>query len=308
MPIALFYGADQWRAEEAATAWLRAHHLENIRRLPSTNITDKSGILEAAIAQEQNLFGGIEGVLITGVTNAQSKSLAGHLPHIRVPVAITAGVLDKKSSLLKVLDGEETHCFNAPNARDMNNIVASALNGISITPEDKTFLVERLPADSGTAIGTLRGLADAARHAPEGCSRELITAMVPNEQSDQIFDTIDAMFDRNTASVIQCLARIDEPNGIRTLRLLAMNLEQAMAIRVAIDNKDNMQQAMRGIRPPIPYFRQNKMIQQIRQKWNKKQIQQAQSMVWETEALIKQGANDHALTSLHIIRMSQLPA
>lgn len=295
---ALVYGPDQGLVRERAEALAKsvvsdlrdpfrvAEFLEDVIAADPARLWDEA----AAIS----MLGGRRVVRVRGAGNGLAKHFARYLeePSGDALIVVEAGELAKGAALRRAFEEADNAaaipCY-LDNARNLDDVVRAALKaeGLSIEPPALGDLIQRLGSDRGV---TRRELEKLALYV--GDEKTVTLAHVRDTMGDEsdlrMDECCDAAGEGNFKALDTALARLwlAGTSPVAVLRLALGHFQRLALVRGECDGGDNVQAAMRKLRPP-PHFSRSDAFKAQVSRWSAARLEEALSILYEAEALTK---------------------
>lgn len=289
----LFFGSDVGLISERATQLARALAARDdppgeIVRLDDTDLdTDPDRL--AVELMTMPMFGGRKIVRTTASRRVNANALRPMLdgPPLAGVLIVEAGNLKPDEGLRPLFEKSATFaaiaCYG-DEAHDLEAMVRQVLDaaGLKITPDARDLLVSRLGADRALSRGEVEKLALFA-HGKREIDSDDVEAIV-GDASEQSMDRIvtaavsgDAK--RAIAEYTRSMAAGESAQGI----ILATQryVQRLHRTRAAIDQGRSLDDALRGLRPPLHFRQKDAFSGQLRQ-WSTPRLDQALAAIATT--------------------------
>lgn len=207
-------------------------------------------------------------------------------------IVIEAGDLAKSGALRRVFEAADNAaaipCY-PDDGRALEDLVRSHLKsrGLSIDEGALHYAVSRLGSDRGITRSELEKLALYA--IGEKTVTEAHVAAVMGDESelrmDEAFDAAgEGDFSRLDKRLAQLWAAGTQP--VAVLRQAMGHFQRLMQARADMDEGGNLVAAIKKMRPPVHFSRENSMKAQV-SRWSMPQLESALDLLYEAEALTK---------------------
>lgn len=225
-----------------------------------------------------------------------------------------AGELSPRSSLRKLAEASPAAvaipCYADDAAARRRLILAVARDaGWEVEEDALAYGVEHMGADHGISLQELEKLRVYMGPAPERGGRiglEDMRAVIGDSGAWHIADIADDMLlgrlerlERNFNAALQAGV-----GGVGVLNVVASAARRTHGLVAAVDGGAKAVSVVAGARPPIPFFRRDVVVEQMR-RWSRKGLDRALAILSEAElACKKAGAPDVALARQAIWRIA----
>lgn len=207
-------------------------------------------------------------------------------------VVIEAGELAKSGALRRVFEAADNAaaipCY-PDDGRALEDLVRRHLKsyGLSIDEDALNYAVSRLGSDRGITRSELEKLALYAMG--EKTVTEVHVAAVMGDESELRMDqALDAAgegdFSRLDKRLAQLWAAGIQP--VAVLRGAMGHFQRLLSVRAEMDDGGNLMAALKKLRPPVHFSRENSMKAQV-SRWSLLQLEAALDLLYEGEALVK---------------------
>ncbi len=314
----LFFGPDAGLVSERAGRLARAIAARDtppseVLSIEDADLEDDPGRLEVEL-QTVAMFGGRKIVRTrTGrrVTTLTVKPLLepGRLAGILI---IEAGNLRADEGLRPVFEksaiAAAIPCY-ADSEQDLAQLATSVLrgHGLKIAPDVRDVLVSRLGADRGLSRGELDKLALFAYGQAE-VTAEDVEAVVGDASELQLDRIPEAAAGGDSLTAVTDADRaIASGDGAQTIVLATQRYFLRLhRLRAAVDGGRSVDDAVRGMRPPVPFKAQAMLAQQCRT-WSAARLTAALGEISATVAATRQtGAMEDVLVERLLLRLAAM--
>jgi DNA polymerase-3 subunit delta len=314
----LFFGPDAGLVTERAIRLSRAYAaLETppgeILSLEETDLDDDPGRLSAEL-QTAPMFGGRRIVRAKSGRRVNAASIkplleGGGLAGVLI---VEAGNLRADEGLRPVFEksavAAAVPCY-ADSEQDLAQLVSDVMrtNGLKIAPDARDLLVSRLGADRGLSRGELDKLALYVLGRSEVTADDV--EAVVGDASDLQLDRIPeaAASGDSARAAVDADRAIAAGDGAQAIILATQRYFLRLhRLRAAIDQGRSVDEAVRGMRPPVPFKAQAVLAQQCRA-WSVGRLSAALSEISATVAATRQtGALDETLVERLLLRLAAM--
>ena len=295
---ALVYGPDQGLVRERAAAVAKtvladlndpfrvAELDESVLESDPARLWDESAAL--------SMIGGRRVVRVRSANNGLAGTFERFLkaPPGDALIVIEAGDLAKSGALRRVFEGADNAaaipCY-PDDGRGLEDLVRNHLksNGLSIEEGALQYAASRLGSDRGITRSELEKLSLYAMG--EKIVTEAHVSAVMGDESelrmDEAFDAAgEGDFSRLDKRLAQLWAAGTQP--VAVLRQAMGHFQRLMAARAEADEGGNVIAALKKLRPPVHFSRENTMKAQV-SRWSLPQLETALNLLYEAEALTK---------------------
>ncbi len=318
----LFYGPDAGLVAERALRLARVMAARDnppgeVISIEDADLEEDSGRLLLEL-QTIPMFGGRKivrtrtGRRVTTLTIKPLLEAAGQSGGLAGVLIIEAGNLRADEGLRPVFEkspiAAAIPCY-ADSEQDLAQLATEVLraNGLKIAPDVRDVLVSRLGADRGLSRGELEKLALYAHGRGEVTAEDVEAAV--GDASDLQLDRIPeaaAAGDSLTAATDADRA-IAAGDGAQTIVLATQRYFLKLhRLRAAVDGGRSLDEAIRSLRPPVPFKAQAALAQQCRA-WSMSRLTAALGEIRTTVAATRQtGALDDILVERLLLRLSAM--
>lgn len=302
----LLYGTDAGLVTERAQALAKAVANQttppgDIFRLDDSDLdTDPDRLIVELTTV--SMFGGRRIVRATQsrrVTAAMIKPLleAGRLEGFLI---VEAGALKAEDAMRKAFEASEVGaaipCF-ADEARDLDGLVKDVLGAhkLAITADAKRLLISRLGADRGLSRMEIDKLALYAMGKSE--IDEADVAAIVGDASDMTIDAIitAAVTGKGSAAVTECDRALAAGESAQYVMIAAQrHLQRLHRVRMALESGASMDEALKGLRPPVFYKQRDGFVAQV-EMWSSAKLTRGLARITEAQRLARSGGELSAL-------------
>ena len=295
---ALLYGPDQGMVHERASALARSV-------VPDLNDPFRVAELDEAVldadparlwdeAAALSMIGGRRVVRVRGAGNGLAKAFDLFLsePKGDALIVVEAGELAKSAALRRVFDEADNAAAIAcypDRENDLEDIVRAALKekGLSIDPDALDYAVSRLGSDRGVTRSELEKLALYAMGEKTVTSAH-VAAVMGDESELRMDETFDAAGEGEYARLDVSLSRLwaAGTSPVAVLRQAMSHFQRLLLVRVESDEGKNAALAMKKLRPPVHFSREQSFRAQA-VRWTGAKLEEALNHLYEAEALVK---------------------
>ena len=241
-----------------------------------------------------SMMGGRRVVRVRGAGNDLTALFESFLedPPGDALVVVEAGDLSKGTGLRKLFEDDDSAaaiaCY-ADTARGLEDVVRDSLraDGLSIAPDALADAVSRLGSDRGVSRRELEKLALYCR-GQKSISLDDVRAVMGDEAGARAEEASDAAGSGDFARLDLALERLwtAEMSAVAVIRGAMGHFQRLALVRENMARGENLDSAMRKLRPPIHFLRQDSFKAQA-QRWNSEKLYDALDMLLEAEVLTK---------------------
>jgi len=258
-----------------------------------------------------SMIGGRRVVRLRGAGTALAKEFERFLaaPKGDALIVVEAGELAKGAALRRVFEEAENAaaipCY-PDNERDLSEVVRAGLKaaGLAIEPDALEYAVSRLGSDRGVTRSELEKLALYAM-GERAVSEAHVAAVMDDESELRMDETFDAAGEGNYARLDRSLSRLwaAGTSPVAVLRQGIGHFQRLLQVRAEIDEGGDASTAMKKLRPPVHFARQQSFRAQV-SRWTAARLEEALTHLYEAEALTKttavpaEAASSRALLSV----------
>jgi DNA polymerase-3 subunit delta len=207
-------------------------------------------------------------------------------------IVVEAGDLAKSGALRRVFEAAKNAaaipCY-ADDARALDDLVRGHLkaNGLSIEEGALQYAISHLGSDRGITRSELDKLALYAMGAGS-VSEADVAAVMGDESALKVEEALDAAgegdYPRLDRRLAQLWAAGTQP--VAVLRQALTHFQRLMGLRAEADEGGNVLAAIKKSRPPVHFARERSLQAQV-SRWSPAQIEEALTLLYEGEALVK---------------------
>ena len=261
----------------------------------------------------QSLMGGRRTVIVRDCADGVTATLKPFLaePAGDALVVLEAGELAPRSSLRKAFESAKTAAAVGCYPDDGRNLIAVIRetltdHGLKPTSAAETYLAERLGNDRQVTRMELEKLA-------LYCQGQSDVSLDDAESSvgDASLSTLDAVVDSALTGRVVALERgLDRAfeegnNAIALLRILFRRLDRLELVRAQVDQGQNLDAAIKALRPPVNFKRVDTFRAQIRI-WSRSMLARGREIALEAEIAGKSsGGLPETMVSRAFLRLAQ---
>lgn len=312
VPACLIYGPDPGMVRERSNR-IAAHELGDLKNnfglvdLTEADLKTDPARLSDEISSISMLAEG-RVVRIQGAGEASAKLLIPLLEAIEegslnpeAKIIIEAGDLAARSKLRKLFEGDKTAvalpCY-ADEGRNLESIIMSALSEVhlEVEPPALAAMMDILGTDRGLTRSELEKLkllkgAYSPDHKSGRVTLADIEASMGSASSSSVDNIIDAALSGNFNGLDKELqiATAERIAPTQILRGLQNHLHRLITVRMQIESGTNLRTAMKSLRPPVFYKRENAFAGQA-QRWTIDALKSAMKIALDAEIECKKPA------------------
>ncbi len=296
--VALLFGPDSGLVRERAEKLMKSvvpdiSDAFNVADL-SEAVLDADPARLADEAAAISMMGGRRVVRVRGAGNDLTALFETFLedPPGDALVVVEAGDLSKGTGLRKLFEDDDSAaaiaCY-ADTARGLEDVVRDSLraDGLSIAPDALADAVSRLGSDRGVSRRELEKLALYCR-GQKSISLDDVRAVMGDEAGARAEEASDAAGSGDFARLDLALERLwtAEMSAVAVIRGAMGHFQRLALVRENMARGENLDSAMRKLRPPIHFLRQDSFKAQA-QRWNSEKLYDALEMLLEADVLTK---------------------
>ena len=207
-------------------------------------------------------------------------------------MVVEAGDLSKGAALRKIFEEDKTAaaiaCY-ADTARSLEDLVREALReqGLSFVPDALADAVSRLGSDRGVSRRELEKLALYCK-GQKSVSLADVRAAMGDEAEARAEEACDAAGSGDFARLDLALTRLwtADMAPIAVIRNAMGHFQRLALVRENMARGENMDNALRQLRPPLHFLRADSFKMQLRN-WNGEKLNDALDVLLEAEVLAK---------------------
>ena len=292
----LFYGDNDGLKEETIKNLFEKNYLNKIQRYEEKEILDNINNFFNSVFTK-SFFDNEKLIIINRVTD-KIKDIIEELIEKNsrdIQFVLNSTNLEKKSTLRKLFEREKTIIctpFYEDNNQTLNSIVSQFFRNkkIPISQQLINILIERSRGDRKNLNNELEKIESFSLNKKNIDLQEIIqlTNLADNYSASELVDHSLAKNTRKTITILNENNFSDEDNII-IIRTLLAKLKRLLKIYELVDDKNNIDQAITLIKPPIFWKDKPLVIQQIRS-WQELELKK---LLYETntiEYLIKKNS------------------
>ena len=199
---------------------------------------------------------------------------------------------DGMRALFEKSEGVAAIACYADEARDLDGLVNEVLEAhkLTIVPDAKRLLVARLGADRGLSRAEIDKLALYALG--RGRIEEADVEAVVGDASDLAVDKIiaAAVSGHAQAAINECERAIASGESPQYVIIAALrHMQRLHRVRFAMEAGQSMDEALRGLRPPLFFKQRDAFVQQV-ELWSSAKLARALTRITETQKATRSGA------------------
>ena len=295
---ALVYGPDQGLVRERAAAVAKTI-------VPDLNDPFRVAELDESVVESDparlwdeaaslSMIGGRRVVRVRGANNGLAKTFERFLsaPPGDALIVVEAGDLAKSGALRRTFEGADNAaaipCY-PDDGRVLEDLVRSHLKsrGVAIEEGALNYAVSRLGSDRGITRSELEKLALYAM-GEKTVTEAHVAAIMGDESELRMDEALDAAgegdFSRLDKRLSQLWAAGTQP--VAVLRQAMGHFQRLLAVRAEVDEGGNLMGAIKKLRPPVHFSRENSVKAQA-SRLSLPQLEAALDILYEGEALVK---------------------
>jgi DNA polymerase-3 subunit delta len=292
----LFYGDNEGSKEEAIKNLFQENYLDKIYRYEEKEILDNidnffNSVLTKSFFDNEKL------IIINRATDKIRETveiLIEKNPE-DIKIILNSKNLEKKSILRKIFEKEKSIIcvpFYEDNNQTLNSIVSLFFKNKKIPTSQQLInvLVERCRGDRKNLNNELEKVGAYSLNKKNLNFEEIIklTNLADNYNASELVDHSLAKNTRKTVAILNENNYSDE-DYIIIIRTLLAKLKRLVKIHELVDEKNNIEQAVSVIKPPVFWKDKPLVIQQIRS-WKKEHLKNLIYKTNEIEFLIKKNS------------------
>ncbi len=293
----LFYGNNEGLKEEVIESLFEKNYQDKIHRYEEKEILGNissffNSVLTKSFFDDEKL------ILINRATDkiiAVIEELIEKNPQ-DIQIIINSKNLEKKSTLRKLFEKEKSIIcapFYEDNNQTLNSIISQFFRNkkIPISQQLINVLIERSRGDRKNLNNELAKIESFSLNKKKINLQEMIrlTNLADNYSASELIDHSLAKNTRKTVTILNENNYSDEDNII-IIRTLLSKLKRLTKIYNLIDKKNNIDQAVALIKPPVFWKDKPLVVQQIKA-WGKSELENLIYKTSEVELLIKKNSN-----------------
>jgi len=292
----LLYGNNEGLKEETIKDVFEKHYLDKINRYEEKEILDNINNFFSSVLTK-SFFDNEKLIIINRATDKiidTIKELIEKNPQ-DIQFIINSRNLEKKSTLRKLFEKEKSIVcvpFYEDNNQTLNSIVIQFFRSkkIPISQQLINILIERSRGDRKNLNNELEKI-DSFLLNKKNINLETIiriTNLADNYGASELIDHSLAKNTRKTATILN-ENNYSEEDNIIIIRTLLSKLKRLTKIYYLIDEKNNIDQAVSLVKPPIFWKDKPLVVQQIKA-WGKNELEDLIYKTNEVELLIKKNS------------------
>ena len=292
----LLYGNNEGLKEETIKDVFEKHYLDKINRYEEKEILDNINNFFSSVLTK-SFFDNEKLIIINRATDKiidTIKELIEKNPQ-DIQFIINSRNLEKKSTLRKLFEKEKSIVcvpFYEDNNQTLNSIVIQFFisKKIPISQQLINILIERSRGDRKNLNNELEKI-DSFLLNKKNINLETIiriTNLADNYGASELIDHSLAKNTRKTATILN-ENNYSEEDNIIIIRTLLSKLKRLTKIYYLIDEKNNIDQAVSLVKPPIFWKDKPLVVQQIKA-WGKNELEDLIYKTNEVELLIKKNS------------------
>jgi DNA polymerase III subunit delta len=302
----LLFGPDAGLVTERAQALAKAVAAQtnppgDIFRLDDSDLENDPDKITVELTTV-SMFGGRRIVRASQSRRVTAASLKPLLDDGRLEgfLIIEAGALKAEDGMRKLFEQSSSAaaipCY-ADEARDLEGLIKEVLarHKLDITPDAKRLLLSRLGADRGVSRMEVDKLALYALGSPE--ITEADVAAIVGDASDMTIDAIisAAATGKGSAAVTECDRALAAGESAQYVMIAAQrHLQRLHRVRMALEAGASMDEALKGLRPPVFYNQRGAFVAQV-ELWSAAKLIRALARITEAQRLARSGGELGAL-------------
>jgi len=292
----LFYGDNEGLKEETIKNLFEKNYHDKIYRYEEKEILDNINFFFNSVLTK-SFFDNEKLIVINRVTD-KIREIVEELIEKNpedIKIILNSKNLEKKSDLRKIFEKKKsTICvpFYADNNQSLNSIISLFFKNkkIPVSQELINVLIERSRGDRKNLNNELEKIENFSSNKKNLNFEEVIklTNLADNYSASELVDHSLAKNTRKTVTILNENNYSDEDNII-IIRTLLAKLKRLVKIQELVDEKNNIEQAISVIKPPVFWKDKPLVIQQIRS-WKKEHLK---NLIYKTngiELLIKKNS------------------
>ena len=293
----LFYGDNEGLKEETIRNFFEKKYQNKIHRYEEKEILDNindfyNNVLTKSFFDNEKL------IIISRVSDkvrAIIEELIEKKPD-DIRFILNSKNLEKKSNLRKLFEKEKSIIcipFYEDNNQTLNSIVSEFFRNkkIPISQQLINILIERCRGDRKNLNNELQKIEGFSLNKKSITSQEIIklTNLADNYSASELIDHSLAKNTRKTVTILNENNYSDEDNII-IIRTLLTKLKRLVKIYELVDEKNNIDQAVASLKPPI-FWKDKPLVIQQMLSWKKNQLENLIYESNEIELLIKKNSS-----------------
>ena len=293
----LFYGDNEGLKEETIKNLFEENYQEKIYRYEEKEILDNvSNFFNSVLTK--SFFDNEKLIIINRVTDKIRETIEELIEKNPddLSIILNSKILEKKSSLRKIFEkGKTIICapFYEDNNQTLNSIISLFFRNkkIPISQQLINVLIERSRGDRKNLNNELEKIENFSKNKKNLSLEEIIklTNLADNYSASELIDYSLAKNTRKTVTILNENNYSDE-DYIIIIRTLLSKLKRLVKIYELVDKKNNIEQAISSIKPPI-FWKDKPLVTQQIKSWKKDKLT---SLIYESneiEFLIKKNSS-----------------
>ncbi|MDE1174902.1 MAG: DNA polymerase III subunit delta [Parvibaculaceae bacterium] len=274
----------------------------------------------ARLADEAAAISMLDGrrvVRIDDAGDSVAKILQGFIedPAGDALVLVESGDLGPRSALRKLFEDAKNAaalaCY-ADDAQALDQIIREKLTAAGLRPEPAAldYLVHHLGSDRGITLSELEKLALYIDLPSPGETRTVgladVCAAIGDSAASGLDDLIDAVAggDVGALDLAWARARALDANAVQILNMLIRHFSQLQLLAAHLEGGSPPDAAMRAMRPPVHFSRQNAVRRQMNL-WTRRKADRALELLLEADSQLKRtGLPDDAICGQLCLRLA----
>ena len=293
----LFYGDNEGLKEETIRNFFEKKYQNKIHRYEEKEILDNINDFYNTILTKS--FFDNEKLIIISRVSDKVRAIIEELIEKKpddIRFILNSRNLEKKSNLRKLFEKEKSIIcipFYEDNNQTLNSIVSEFFRNkkIPISQQLINILIERCRGDRKNLNNELQKIEGFSLNKKSITSQEIIklTNLADNYSASELIDHSLAKNTRKTVTILNENNYSDEDNII-IIRTLLTKLKRLVKIYELVDEKNNIDQAVASLKPPI-FWKDKPLVIQQMLSWKKNQLENLIYESNEIELLIKKNSS-----------------
>jgi len=292
----LFYGDNEGSKEEIIKNIFEKNYLDKIYRYEEKEILDNINSFFNSVLTK-SFFDNEKLIIINRATDKIRTIIEDLMEknHEDIQIILNSKNLEKKSTLRKLFEKEKSIVcapFYEDNNQTLNSIISLFFRNkkIPISQQLINVLIERSRGDRKNLNNELEKIENFLLNKKNLNIEEIIklTNLADNYSASELVDYSLAKNTRKTVTILNENNYSDEDNII-IIRTLLAKLKRLVKIYELVDEKNNIEQAVSAIKPPIFWKDKPLVIQQIRS-WKQEHLKNLIYKTNDIELLIKKNS------------------
>ena len=292
----LFYGDNEGLKEETIRNFFEKKYQNKIHRYEEKEILDNINDFYNTVLTKS--FFDNEKLIIISRVSDKVRAIIEELIEKKpddIRFILNSKNLEKKSNLRKLFEKEKSIIcipFYEDNNQTLNSIVSEFFRNkkIPISQQLINILIERCRGDRKNLNNELQKIEGFSLNKKSITSQEIIklTNLADNYSASELIDHSLAKNTRKTVTILNENNYSDEDNII-IIRTLLTKLKRLVKIYELVDEKNNIDQAVASLKPPI-FWKDKPLVIQQMLSWKKNQLENLIYESNEIELLIKKNS------------------